>query len=507
MKFSIQYKGFLIFAGLVLVFNLLVMNDFTSALEGPEVNNIYLAQKQLDGFFPWGLPITQLPMSILVENYESAGFNLFLLRLPNVLIFLLTLIGFFLMGKRLFGKGTILLTLLVISSTYLVVSATKFVAFDTWLLAFQLMSFLSLILLLKQPVWKWRTLFWLFTILAININPTSSLVFSIGMWMFLVFAHSKGKSLLTVFDIIFVLLMIPVVYLIGGSNLIQPGLFFHYASSTVLDYFKFNLIGILPWIAFLPASLWDLFQKLRKREEMAIISFAFLLFSILSYGLILQIALVFLIAKQVENYFKPNYPYTDLVKSFAVLNLVFSFFLVAYFLLTGYDQFGEIGFRSRMGVCGFYWAFGFLAVIGLFGNNKKMIIGGFSLSGMLAMTMFWAQVNPLLENYRNLPLKIVDSIEEITPENEKKVFLHQSFYKENSIDLPERIAIYMRGKNIEYGILKENESISDKKGVFVLNDSLFTKLDTNLVEIIEKIPVNGRNGIFEKEQQLWVLKN
>ena len=68
--------------------------------------------------------------------------------------------------------------------------------------------------------------------------------------------------------------------------------------------------------AFFPAAIVDLIQKLRKKEEMAIISFAFLLFSMISFGLVLQFAIAFMIAKQLENYFKPNYPLADLVKSF-----------------------------------------------------------------------------------------------------------------------------------------------------------------------------------------------
>ena len=94
----------------------------------------------------------------------------------------------------------------------------------------------------------------------------------------------------------------------------------------------------------------------------------------LSFGLVLQFAFAFLIAKQLENYFKPNYPHANLVKSFAVLNLLFTFLLVAFLLMTHYDQFGEIGFRSRMRVCGVYWAFGFLTVIGLFGKSKKLAL-------------------------------------------------------------------------------------------------------------------------------------
>jgi hypothetical protein len=236
---------------------------------------------------------------------------------------------------------------------------------------------------------------------------------------------------------------------------------------------------------------------------MAILSFAFLLFSMLSYGLVLQFALAFLIAKQVENYFKPNYPHSNLVRSFGVLNLLFSFFLVATFLLTGYDTFAEIGFRSRMGVLGVYWAFGFLAVIGLFGNDKKMIVGGMGLSGMLAMLLFWTQISPLLEKYRDLPVKLANSIEEISSEQKRPVFIAKSFLIDNNLSL--RNDIYFKTKKINYSRLSETDSFPNKKGVFILDEATYNGLDSIFLENVDKIEVTGRNRIFKAEQKLWIL--
>jgi 4-amino-4-deoxy-L-arabinose transferase-like glycosyltransferase len=504
LKISFQYKGFLILSGLLLVFNLLIVNDFVGVLAGAETNNIYFAQQYIKGVISSFDPTFHLPMSMLIINYGEIGFNLFLLRLPNVLLLILSLLGFFWWGKKLFGMAAVLLTILVVSSTFLVVPISKFVVNDIWLLVFQLMSFLSLILFLKQPVWKWRVLFWGFTILAVWVNPVSALVFSFGMWLFLLIAHPNRKNLINIFDVLIGVVICSTVYFFIDFKVFDSGFFFSYSHTNLKHYFLFHLVSVLPWIAFLPAAIFDLFQKLRKREEMAIILFGFLLFSILSYGLVLQIAFALLIAKQVENYFKPSYPHANLVKSFAILNLLFSFALVAFLMLTGYDTFAEIGFRSRMGVGCVYWAFSFLTIIGLFGKSKKMIVGGMVLCGSLTMLLFWTQIVPLLENYRNLPEKLAIAIDDFSTEKETPVYIQKSFYKDSH--LPERNQIYFSNKAINYIRFEEVDSIKNSSGIFVLDDVFYNKLDSAFVNKIEKTQVIGRDHVFDAEQKIWVLK-
>lgn len=504
MKISAQHKGFLILSGILFVFNLLVMNDAISILEGAETDNLLKACLSLEGTIPITDSIFPFPKWLLVKNYEAVGFNLFLLRLPNVLVLILAMVGFVVLGKRLFGLPTILLSLVVIASNFLVVTFSKFVAFDCWLLAFELLAFISLVLLLKQPIWKWRILFWVCTLGAVLTDPKSVLVFAFGIYLFLIFTHTDGKKLVNPFNILMWLITISAAFFSGGLKYDGSGFFFNYAQTGFRDYFLISLAGVLPWIAFLPAAVLDLFQKLKKREEMAVILFSFVFFSVLSFGLILQVAFAILIAKQVENYFKPGYPHTNFVKTIAVVNLVFSFVLVAGFLLTGYDTFGEIGFRARMGLAGIYWAFGFLAIIGLFGKNKRMIVGGMALSGMLAMLMFWTQISPLLENYRSFPEKLTGAIEKLSFGNEAVIYMQDSVFDE--ISHSNRNDLYFKIKQMEYRRLLKNEDIFNQSGIFILDDETYYHLDQNRLENPEKIQLTGRSGIFASERKVWVVK-
>ena len=489
---------------MLLVFNLLVLNDFTSVLGGAEAYNIYQAQQTVEGDPGQFEQRFRLPAIIFQLHYKEVGFDLFVLRLPQVFLLILTLLGFYWWGKKLFGLSTVFMTLLVISSTFLVVTCTKFVGFDVWLVAFQLTGFTSLVLFLKQPIWNWRLLFWVATLGAVLVEPASAFVYAFGMWLFFVFAHPKGRNLIGFYDIFFWIVIICVAYFNGGFFNGAKGLFFHYSQTSLEDYFLVQLVGMLPWIAFLPAALADLIRKLRDREEMAIILSGFFFFSLFSFGLILQFAFALLIAKQVEYYFKPNYPYANLVKSVAVLNLIVSFFLVAVLLLTGYESFGAIGFRSRMGIGGVYWAFTFISVIGLFGQNKKIIIGSMTLAGMLTMLLFWTQIQPLLENYRNFPSKLVNAIEQLYEEEKAEVYLYLS--SETQTKQPERTEVYLKGKNIIYEYVKERNDLENKSGILVVTEAIYSQLDSTFINAAEQLQVTGRSDLFGTEMKSWILK-
>ena len=246
-------------------------------------------------------------------------------------------------------------------------------------------------------------------------------------------------------DVVFWIGIIVIACFNGGILSKGEGIYFHHSNLSLKDNYLYQIIAFLPWLGFVPASLWDMIQKLRKREEMAIVLFSLLLFSVISGGLVLQFALALLVAKQIDNYFKPNYPYTNLVKIFAVLNLGFSFLIVAIVLLTGYDSFSEIGFRSKMGTGGIFWAFSFLGVIGLFGKNRNMIIGSMSLCGLLTMLLFWVQIAPILENYRNFPKRLTEEIIKVDDGQNNIVYIDSSVTLLGAKSM--RLRVYLESEN------------------------------------------------------------
>jgi 4-amino-4-deoxy-L-arabinose transferase-like glycosyltransferase len=504
LKFSPFELAFLIATGLLTILNLLAMNDATSIMDGAEAANVYTAQQHAEGVVSGIFETGGLAGWLAAKNYGQVGFDLFLLRLPNVLLLILTLLIFYGLAEQLFGKQTVMLTILVVCSSFLVIPATKFMVNEIWLLAFQLPGLLSLVFLLIQPSWTWRLVFWLCTAGAVLIQPMAGLVSAFSAWLLLALIHPEGRSLFRIFDIGMWLAIIVATYISGQLSLDYSGFLFYFGSKGIGLYLLANLLGILPWLAFLPAAFVDLFKKLKKREEMAIILSVFMVFGILSFGLVLQVALALLVAKQVENYFKPNYPFASWVKSAAVLGLNFTFILVAVLLLTGYDALPAIGFRSRMGMGGVFWAFSFLAVVGIFMKNKNMIVACMSLSGILAMLLFFTQISPRLEFYRDLPQKMADAIVAASPDQKPAVYIFGDLLENGS--LPQGNEIYLKAKKIDYTILTRLEDLNTKSGIFVLDELAYDQLDPELKDSIEKVNITGRDQLLGEERSLWVLK-
>lgn len=503
MKFSPFEFAFLVAAGLLTILNLTVMNDATSIMDGAEAANVYTAQQYAEGAVSWGFETNGLASWLAAKNYGEVGFNLFLLRLPNVLLLILTLLIFYGLAEKLFGKQTVLLTILVVCSSFLVIPVSKIMVNDIWLLAFQLPGMLSLIFLLKQPGWTWRLVFWLCTAGAVLIQPMAGLASAFVAWLLLALIHPEGRSLFRILDVGIWLVVFATVLFTGLLSQDNSGFLFHFGSKGTGVYLLANFLGILPWLAFLPAAFVDLFRKLKKREEMAIILSGFLVFGILSFGLVLQVALALLVAKQVENFFKPNYPFAGWVKSTAVLSLNFTFILVAMLLLTGYDALPAIGFRSRMGMGGVFWAFSFLAVVGIFMKNKNMIVASMSLSGILAMLLFYTQISPRLEYYRNLPQKMVDAIEAVSQDQKMPVYLFGDFLENGS--LSQRNEIYLKARKIDHVVLSRIEEVNSKSGVFILDEKAYDQIEPELKDSIEKVNITGHDHLLGAERILWVF--
>lgn len=351
-----------------------------------------------------------IPVWITSVMYNSLKFNEFGVRLANVLVLLMTFLGFYFFGKKIFGLKTTVVTLLVLGSSFLPVNLAKFATGDVWLFGAQLMSLVFMILFLKQPIGKWKRGVWFFLVIGALIQPLSMLVWGLGIWGYLRIVHPQGKKL----DGLVVIPLLVIVYLplwyFGLISLEMP----HFLMGIGSEYFKYffliSIIAILPWFGFLPASLWDMIQKLRKKEELAIINLGWILFAILSQSMIIVGAFSFLIAKNLISYFTKNYPYRRWVKGFTLVNMIFTFIILFSLLLGGYLNFQGEGYRSVFGVSILYWFGSMAAVLGLFMHKNSLVTGGMAVSGLMFTWLFWLQVNPLMESQRNFPKQVFQEL-------------------------------------------------------------------------------------------------
>ncbi len=408
VNYSDRYKGFLGLLGVLTLISLMVMNGYTVIFETEEAHNIHHVQQQIADT-PVA-PCSYFPNTSQFLIYSVFGFNLFWLRMSNVVVFLLLLLGVRIWGAKLFGVKQIVTFMVMMVSSYMLISISKFAVADMPLNAFHTMSFFFLIIVLKQPKIKWQVVYGLFVMGSFLVQPTAAVVYGVGLLLYMMVFHPKGKQLRQPLVIGVWVFLAALFYWLGGFSWNLDGIIFSYRSSWG-EYFGWQFIGLLPWLGFLPAAIWDLITKLRKREEMAIILFGWLIFAILSHAMILQMCLLFLMARQVENYFKPNYPHKNLIKTFTILNLIFTFFALLAMMLGGYAVYAGFGFRSTVVFAALYWAFGTLGVIGLFGDSKRMTIGGMALGGAFSLLLFWAQINPIINQFREFDSILLSKVE------------------------------------------------------------------------------------------------
>lgn len=490
MKFSIALKAFFGAATLLFVVNLLFTNDYTTFWNGAESDLLLASQvgEETLAFFP------KLKM-ITIE--EVVGFQSFMLRLPAVMVLILSLIAFWFYGRKVFGDRTTLFTILILISSFLVPNLSKWATGDAWLFASHLLTATTLILYIKRPTRSVLIASVLFSIVGLGTNFYATSLFLIPLLSYWYMRHPQGKkkALLAFLPAVIVAMAYGFLYqsdAVAGSYLAPFEL-------SIPEYLGISFLGMLPWIAFLPAGLIDMFNKLKKNEEMSIITSGWLLAGLLSFSISLQAAFAFLIAKQIQAFFHPNYPYTNWVKTFGVLNIVGAFVGGMLLMLNGFYLLEMEGFRLGMSVGAVYWIPGFLGVVGLMGKKNTMMMGGMAASGLLLTFFFWARIGPILETFRVLPEQVT-SAAAATGKNEVLYFMSEE-------EIPKNYRVEGMKKFQSVMTIKEKDLQSIRptvKDAMVFKNEIpksfrfskDTKIDT----------IEGRKGLYEKETR-WLIIN
>lgn len=513
MIFSKKYKFFLFISAFIFVINLLIMNEYTTVVNDVE-SNFLLEVQALSGKGE-SISNTKALLPIWTNSlvYNSLGFNKFGLRLPQVLVLLLTFIGFYFFGKKIFGLKTTAVTLLVMGSSFLPINLAKLATGDVWLFSAQLMSFIFLILFLKQPIGKWKWGVWIFVVLGAMIHPLSMFVWSLGMFGYLRIFHPKKDNLKGLVLLPLLLVIYLPLYFFGYVSLEMPYFYMGIGSGQFKYYFVIALLGVLPWIGFLPAGLWDMFQKVRKKEEMAIINLGWILFAILSQGMVIIAAFSFIIAKSLLAFFQKNYPYRRWVKGGALLNMIFTFMILFSALLGGFLEFKGVGYRSVFGVSTLYWMSSMAAILGLFMVNNTLVTGGIAVGGLMATWLFWLQVNPLMDSQRDFPKQVYQIMrtEGIGRGNISKPIelYHQDtdsiFYQKNT-------QVYLQDLNVKTVVVNFEEFTSMPSK----SESAYAAVPLTLYNVLppehvflktkKKLEVKGGKGFLKDEEEYVIVE-
>jgi hypothetical protein len=384
-----QFRIFGWLVGAICVINMLVMNDFASLWDGAEAA---LARGGAGGESP-----LHLPAMIQKLLWNAAGGNLFIYRLPGTIWLLGAAAGLYFLARPLFGQRTVILTLLVAGASLGIPQLAKVATADAGLLALHTIAFVLLLRYLKQPRTVWRIAFYGAVLLAGLIHPFSTLILFCAGPAVLYFRHPQGKRLWALQPWAAAIVAFGIAWLTGSVQWNPPWLLANFPSA---PYWVVALLGFLPFTGFVLSGLRDYIPKLRKGDETALIIIAWLVAGLLAGSSVAGIALALLIARQMDAYFHPNYPFAAVVQTGAVLHLILIFFAAMGLMLGGLYYFEGVGFRAGLAVGAAYWSMSFLGVIGLYGRQRRLAIGGPILAGALAVLLFWLQAFPLLESRR-----------------------------------------------------------------------------------------------------------
>lgn len=488
------------------------MNEYTSILSSVEA--IFLSDVQ--ALLGKGENLSEvkalLPVWVDSLMYKSLGFKEFGLRLPNVLVLVFSLFGFYFFGKKIFGKKTTVVALLVLGSSFLPVNLAKLATGDAWLFASQLMSFVFMILYLKQPVNKWKYGVWVFVVLGAMIHPLSNFIWSLGLLGYLQIMHPKGKNLKGLVLLPLLLVVYLPLWYFGFISLDMPQYFMGIGSDYFKYYFVIVLLGILPWFGFLPAAIWDMIQKLRKKEELAIINLGWILFAIFSQSSIIFAALSFIISKNLLAYFSKNYPYRRWVKGASLLNMIFTFIILFSVLLGGFLNFQGVGYRSVFGVATLYWMASMASVLGLFMVNNGLVTGGMAVSGLMATWLFWLQVNPLIESQRNFPKQVFQELKtQGVGRNlgEKTTELYH--LNTDSIFYQKNFQVYLNEMNVKPiavdSVAMVGINSKDQNAFAAIPTTFYNNLPTNHVFLPnKKFNISGGKGFLKEEEEYQLIE-
>ncbi len=316
----------------------------------------------------------------------------FYVRFPGVVLLFAGLGLGYEMGRRFLGKETMLFALLVAAGSWLLPNATKWLSLDTWLWLPQLLTALGLLGYLKQQGNSWKWLVWLSWPVALILHPLGSLLGVGALYLVWRGRHPSGKRL----DQLGLYVLGPLVaafsfWLNRGERLAN-----WYLLSPDWQALAAQLLGILPWLGFVVAGLVEIIRNFRKGEELAILMTGLLAGAMLANSLWLQWVLALVAAKQLQRFVLSGYPYGNVVKTIAVLQLVAYILIGILGMMYGYGNWGGSGFRAAMSATLACWAPALIGVFGLFGQNQRMAVLGFMFSGLLFSLAFWTQIYPLV---------------------------------------------------------------------------------------------------------------
>lgn len=443
-----------------------------------------------DGFSPLAEMITSGSLS-------TVGYSEWGIRMPSLLMLATSFFAFYKLGGKIFSNKFSLLTLLLAAASFPLLMIGKIGTTDIWLFSIQLLIFPLAVIQLKKRNNLYSIFIILLSILLVFIHPLSALVFNVILFGTLFLFHQNRKSILME-GAIAVLSSLLIPFLLGLPWM-NEGFLFSYTNN-LSYYFLCVFAGLMAALGFVPAVLIHLYNRIRIKEEMAILSFAGILAGLCSISLLAHFILLLLIAKQIEAFSQENYPYKNTVKTFTILQVLFSFFIATLFMLNGFTWFQGTGFRKAL-IFGIpLWGMGIVTLVTLYSDNKKYIMSSIVMGGIITNFLFWTQIMPLWEAERNIYKDIAESvIATIKKDKKTPIFIIDELADSKALFFYEKTRL--KGETIGYtSPLKKG---LDSNFIYITNKAEIQSNDS--IPIIKTI--KGREYPWQKMQEYILIRN
>lgn len=376
--------------------------------------------------FTWSEYHRKVPLHFwtILASYKLLGVNEFATRLPSALAFLLLLFLIYRFVNRLYDQPTAALSALILASSFLVPNLAKIGMTDNSLLLVSTVAMLAFYQYLKTPLLKWNLLVWLCVAVGVLIKGPPILVLVLGTWGFL-FLFAKDRKPLIRMHPWFGLPLALIPLLIWGYLSWQRD-----QGETVnflLDWYilkRFTgeghvfgqtgppgyhlavfLLAFLPWLAFFPKSLVNLFRTIKERSTETLFFAGWLIFGwffyelmsskLPSYSLAAMPCVAILSARTILSSWEQ--PAQDnWVKSGAVFTLLISFFIVAAVVVAGHQFGGRPGLMRGVLIAAVCWPLALVGAVGLFAGRLKIGVPVMALFGLVFSGAVWSLMGPVI---------------------------------------------------------------------------------------------------------------
>jgi 4-amino-4-deoxy-L-arabinose transferase-like glycosyltransferase len=233
--------------------------------------------------------------------YKIFGVNEFAVRFPSALAVLLTALSILVLSTKIWGENIGKWATIIFSGNFLCVSMGKMSLTDAWLMFFESVAILSMLLYIKKPSLKWNFIFWISISIAVLVKGPPILILSGGIWLGFFILSKQRKKIIGLHPWIFGLLsLIPfslwmyfsyqkdggellsflydwyVLQRIGGSVFGQTG--------PPGYHFVVALVAFIPWLPFFLYGIWRTFSTFKK-DVASTVLFLWFLFGWIFYEL------------------------------------------------------------------------------------------------------------------------------------------------------------------------------------------------------------------------------